>query len=282
MNGDAIDRKPPAAGRGSAATPPFVLAADARGRLRGRFPALSTVEGLVHAVTTRGAPSLPGPSTTPRIAKAAAELAHELDLSGCAWMLQVHGAAVRRVRTSGLAGEADALWTTEPDLALLGRSADCPLVLVAEAGAPRSDRVLGIAHASWRSTVAGISARLITAMISEGAADPNSLVVAVGPSAGPCCYEVGEEVRGAMRAKHGAWADAWFAVVAGRLHLDLWRANCDQLLRAGVVLQRIHVAGVCTICRRDLFPSHRADRSDADRFAALLGWRRLRTRRLCP
>jgi copper oxidase (laccase) domain-containing protein len=74
-----------------------------------------------------------------------------------------------------------------------------------------------------------------------------------------------------MRAAHGVRADAWFLRVAGRLHLDLWRANVDQLAAAGLARQRIHVAGICTICRNDLFPSHRAEAGQAGRFGALIG-----------
>ena len=175
-------------------------------------------------------------------------------------------------------GEADALVSDRPDRALLARSADCPLILLASDQLPGRDEettrpAVGIAHASWRSTAAGIAPTVVAMLARNHDVRADRLVAAIAPSAGPCCYEVGEEVREAMRTAHGDAAERWFLRVAGRLHLDLWRANVDQLLAAGITGGRIHVAGVCTLCRNDLFPSHRAEAGRAGRFGALIGIR---------
>ncbi|MFO7654622.1 MAG: polyphenol oxidase family protein [Candidatus Krumholzibacteriia bacterium] len=263
-----------------ASTPAFVLARDASGRLSGRFPALDAVPGLVHVVTTRGEPEFGREASGATMRAAAADTASVLGLTGAAWAHQVHGGRVIEADTAGLAGDGDAVWTAQTDLGVLARSADCPLILVAAlpeetsgAPLPATGRAapVAVAHASWRSTGAGIAPALVRELAAAGA-DPAGLVCAIAPSAGPCCYEVGEDVRHALRASHGDAADAWLQRSgSGRLHLDLWLANRDQLAAAGVRPQNIHVAGICTICHPDLFPSHRAEAGRAGRFAAVIG-----------
>jgi len=188
-------------------------------------------------------------------------------LDGIAWARQVHGGAVLRVGAPGYAGEADALWTTEPGLGVMGRSADCPIVLLA---GHRTDgsHVWGMAHASWRSTVAGITARLLAEMVAAGA-DPARLSAVIAPSAGPCCYEVGEEVRVAALSGIGPHASDFFIEREGALVFDLWNANRDALTRGGVTAR---TDGRCTLCGEG-FPSHRREGAAAGRFGVLVGYR---------
>ncbi|MHC4521620.1 MAG: laccase domain-containing protein, partial [Planctomycetota bacterium] len=98
------------------------------------------------------------------------------------------------------------------------------------------------------------------------------LVACICPSAGPECYEVGDEVRAAAVEAIGPHAEAFFHPgPSGRDHFDLWAVNVDALIRCGVPAESIHVAGVCTLCRNDLFPSHRREGQRAGRFAAVIG-----------
>ncbi len=99
--------------------------------------------------------------------------------------LQVHGDGVVRVSEPGVAGSADALWTTEPDLAVAIFTADCFGVVI------RADDAVGVAHAGWRGAHAGVVARLRSTMDREGYVP---LAAAVGPGIGPCCFEVGQDV----------------------------------------------------------------------------------------
>lgn len=102
-----------------------------------------------------------------------------------ATVAQVHGNSVVRVDRPGDAGQADALWTTEADLAVAVFTADCfGVVLIGEG-------VIGVAHAGWRGTRAGVVGRL-RAEMSEAGHPPER--AAVGPGIGPCCFEVGPEV----------------------------------------------------------------------------------------
>jgi YfiH family protein len=201
-------------------------------------------------------------------ARATAQLARGVGLARVAWARQVHGPTVREATGPGLIGDADALWTAVPGLGVIGRSADCPLVLVAGPGGDGRP-LAGFAHASWRSTLQGITGSLVGALKKQGAA-PAALRAVICPSAGPCCYEVGEEVRAAFTGGLGPSADAFFIAGPGKPHLDLWRANRCQLEAAGIAGDRIALAGVCTICGTG-YPSYRREGARAGRFAAVIG-----------
>lgn len=222
--------------------------------------------GWTHGWTTAAGPDFRGDPAAAGHAAPVAALATAVGLAQAAWVRQVHGGAVLKADGPGCLGEADALWTDRPGLGLVGRAADCPLVLVGVAG-PRP--VWGFAHASWRATVRGITARLVAALAGAGG-DPARASAVVCPSAGPCCYEVGGEVRDEACARLGPGAAAFFTRRGGRFVMDLWAANRAQLLAGGVPAAAVTVAGICTICTAD-YPSHRRQGAGAGRFAALIG-----------
>ncbi len=101
--------------------------------------------------------------------------------------------------------------------------------------------------------------------------DPGDLVACLCPSAGPECYEVGPEVQEAALEGIGPHAAAFFIPGPAQLHFDLWSANVDALIRGGLNRENVHVAGLCTLCRNDLFPSHRREGPGAGRFVAAIG-----------
>jgi YfiH family protein len=244
----------------------FLLEEQPGGWLVGRFPALSALSGIVHAVTTRRGPAFGPHAESPQTAAAVAELGLRLGLRETAWCHQVHGSEVLNVVAGGLAGNGDALVTDEGGVGILCRSADCPLVLVTAPGVG----AVGVAHASWRATIRGVTARLIQELAGRFGASPALMTACISPSAGPCCYEVGPEVLEAAVEGLGEHARAFFTQRRDRTLFDLWRANADQLRRGGLSPGRIHVAGICTIHRSDLFPSYRADRAESGRFAAVI------------
>jgi len=233
----------------------------------GTFAALAELEGLVHAVTTRRGPEVPVEAAADDPVTGA--IARALGLEGLAYCRQVHGRAVLDVREAGLAGAGDALTTNRPALGLMGRSADCPIVLVAD---PVSGAA-GMAHASWRGTVRRIAMALVAGLAARYRMDLARTVGCICPSAGPCCYEVGPDVLEAARDRMGPGAERFFPARGGKTFFDLWSANADQLVRAGLVAANVHAAGVCTICRNDLFPSFRAEGAGAGRFAAVIAQR---------
>jgi YfiH family protein len=168
-------------------------------------------------------------------------------------------------------GQADGLICKAPRVYLIMRFADCVPLLFYDP----VQRVLGIAHAGWRGTLAGIARSVAQAMI-DGGCRPDDIRVGIGPSIGPCCYEVGPEVVAA--ARRAAWPLArpdadhseLFRPGSGtRPHLDLWEANRRQLLGLGI--EQVEVAGLCTACHTDEFYSHRAEKGRTGRFGAVIG-----------
>ncbi len=169
-------------------------------------------------------------------------------------MRHVHGTNVWRVGEPLDDGtEFDGLVTDQVGPVLTTFAADCVPILFADPVA----RVCGSAHAGWRGTVAGVAARVIERMAELGAR-PADVRVALGPSIGPCCFEVGPEVVAAFRA---AFGDAPGLIVAGphKDHVDLRVALTASLVGAGVTRDHLDAAPPCTRCEAERFYSYRRD-----------------------
>jgi YfiH family protein len=221
-----------------------------------RFPRLAGL-GLPHLTTTRHFAGVTAPpERTGPFRDVGRAALRELGMAGdrLAWVRQVHGAAVARAPAGGgFAGVADALVTAERGVPLAIVTADCLAITLwdADAGA------LGVVHAGWRGTVQAAARAAVQALAALGAR-PARLEVAIGPSIGPCCYEVDAPVTEALDAAHGTAAARWLRPAAGgRAMLDLWAANETLLLEAGVDPARIENPRLCTACCPDLLYSYR-------------------------
>jgi polyphenol oxidase len=153
---------------------------------------------------------------------------------------QVHAATVNRAESGERGKPGDGLWSDEPGVPMLKVTADClPVALARTGGEP----ALALLHVGRLGLLEGI--------VAAGAAALGGRVAAVvGPGIGPCCYEVGPEIRDAYRARFGA------GVVRGR-NLDLWQAI--ELALREVDVESIERTDLCTACHPELFFSHRRD-----------------------
>jgi YfiH family protein len=185
-------------------------------------------------------------------------------LAGC-W--QVHGADVRVVQTVQDAKPAeDQLGETiycdvvvsNADGVMAGvKTADCVPILL-------GDSVTGAfaaVHAGWRGTLATAVIAGVERLQNDYDTKPENLRVAIGASAGPCCYEVGSEVIDAFTSKFIDGDKLFTPTRPGHALVDLLKANRDQLISTGVLPARIHTAPICTMCRTDLFFSYRKEKS---------------------
>ncbi|HVV83739.1 MAG TPA: peptidoglycan editing factor PgeF [Kofleriaceae bacterium] len=166
----------------------------------------------------------------------------------------VHGTRVWRVGEPWPEPpEFDGLVCDRPGPVLGAFAADCVPILFADPVA----RVCGAAHAGWRGTVAGVAERVVERMVEAGARAAD-VRVALGPSIGPCCFEVGPEVVDAFRARMG---DAPGLVVRGprKDHIDLRVALAWSLAQAGVARAHVDAAPPCTRCNPERFFSYRRD-----------------------
>jgi hypothetical protein len=170
-----------------------------------------------------------------------------------AFLRQVHGAKVLTAERGGLVGQADVLVTGRVGLPLAIFTADCVPIVIYDPDGGR----LAMAHAGWRGTVDGAARAAASALIRAGAL-PGRLVAAIGPSIGPCCYEVDAPVIDRLSAAFPAESPRWVtATKPGKWMLDLWKANEDQLRAHALLGERIDNPRFCTACRADLFFSYR-------------------------
>lgn len=169
-------------------------------------------------------------------------------------MRHVHGTAVWQVGEAlPEPAEFDGLVTDQVGPVLTTFAADCVPILFADPVA----RVCGSAHAGWRGTVAGVAPQVVARMVALGSR-PGDIRVALGPSIGPCCFEVGPEVVTAFRDRFG---DAPGLVVPGpnKDHVDLRVALAAGLVEVGVAREHIDAGPPCTRCEAERFFSYRRD-----------------------
>lgn len=239
-----------------------------------RFRGLAQVAGVVHAITTRAGGVSVGrcealntsysvgdetDNVDENLRRAAASVGSRREDLLAAY--QIHGREVTLVmgdEDAAARPRCDVLITRSPRKTLMLRYADCTPVLLAD---PRH-QAIGVVHAGWRGSAVRAAGAAVAALGEAFGTDPRDLVAGIGPAIGPCCYTVGDEVR-------AAFGDRPQLFNAGRL--DLWEANRQALVEAGVPASQIDVAGICTQCESERFFSHRANGGQpAGRFAALI------------
>ena len=217
--------------------------------------------GTVAAFSGRGHAPEGEATPTPYLAR---RVSTALGLDGIPihWARQVHGVAAVTVRSAaprgqaGDSGECDALASDRPGLALVVQTADCVPILLA------GDVAVGAAHAGWRGSAKNVASAAVRALADLGAA-PGTLRAWLGPSIGPCCYEVGGDVAAQFAG------DFVRAGCGGGYRLDLKAVNVAQLEAAGIPRPSIAVHPACTKCGEG-FASYRRDGAKAGRMIALV------------
>ena len=188
---------------------------------------------------------------------------------------QVHGATVVEagLECTGLP-DADVIVTDRPDLAVVVQAADCVPLLVVD----RRTGVVAAAHAGWRGLAAQVPVETVKALHRTYGSRPEDLLVAIGPAIGPCCYEVGGDVRKALERFSGPGASRWFArgPKNATWMFDTWSAARGQLEASGVLPEQIFAAELCTASYPDAFCSYRRDGPSAGRMAAAIRVRGVR------
>ena len=169
-----------------------------------------------------------------------------------ALMNQVHGTTVHVVSGPGV-WEGDGLVSNTPGLALAVQVADCYPLLLED---PTS-RAVAALHAGWRGALGNILGAAVEIMQREYGSDPAELRLAVGPGIAGPCYQVDAEL--ADRFALAGWAAAVLAdPQPGKARLDLPAVIRAQALAAGLRLENLWFAGVCTHCHPNYY-SYRRD-----------------------
>jgi YfiH family protein len=160
----------------------------------------------------------------------------------------------------------DALVTAAAGLPLASFYADCvPIFLLDPV-----NRVVALAHAGWKGTALRIGQKTVEVMAAAFGTDPRDCLAGVGPSIGPCCYEVDEKVISHFGGGISVPSDLAGAVSPGKWKLNLWEANRRVLLAAGLKAANILAACICTSCHSDRFFSYRAHKGKTGRMMAII------------
>jgi polyphenol oxidase len=239
-----------------------------------RFDNLAQVPGVVHGISTRSGGVSEGRCESLNVSYSVGDRPENVDENLRRLSLelgaqpgdlfsayQVHGRDVTIVEPDTLAEprpRSDVLLTRTAARTLMLRYADCTPVLLAD---PKQ-RVIAAVHAGWRGSAVRAAGAAVEALTAAFGSRPQDIVAGIGPAIGPCCYVVGQDVVDAFADRPELFSGA---------KLDLWEANRQALIDAGVPPQHIEVAGVCTRCESERFFSHRANAGQpAGRFAALI------------
>jgi len=260
-----------------------VLRCEINGLVYYRFANLASHDGVFHGVFTRLGGVSPSPYDSLNVGhfvgddREVVEINHDLicqtmgiarrDITAAQ---QVHGSQVTLVGPEDrgrVLPATDALITDAVGVALLLRFADCLPVLLYDP----VRQALGLAHAGWRGTMAGIAANTVSAMTQAYGSRPTDIVAGLGPCIAPCCYQVGAEVIELVKANFNHWQELLHTQGDGSSHFDLREANRRQLAELGV--EEIEMMPLCTACRTDEFFSYRAEGGHTGCFAVVAGKR---------
>lgn len=158
-------------------------------------------------------------------------------------------------------GKGDALITVEPVVLTLFY-ADCLPIFLVE---PQR-KVAGLIHAGWRGLKEQIAKKTVEEMVLEFGVSPGNLFAWLGPSIGPCCYQVSSNFLDYFKAFPGSVKKT----VDGRVSLNLKSVGYAQLHEAGIKKENIKTEPHCTFCQKDLFFSYRRENGETGRQAAIL------------
>lgn len=162
--------------------------------------------------------------------------------------------------------ETDGFITDKKNVALVTFYADCvPLFFLDPV-----NQAIGLTHAGWKGTISRIGQKTLEKMVEAYGSDPKEVLVAIGPSIGECCFEVGEEVIRKVEENFKDSRKYFYKKDNGKFMLDLWAINKDQFLEMGILEENITVSNICTKCNKDVFFSHRGDNGKTGSLAAIM------------
>lgn len=163
--------------------------------------------------------------------------------------------------------ETDGLATDVPGITLMTRYADCvPLLFYSP-----PTHTVAIAHAGWQGTLGHIGPKTVELLVQEFKCQRQDILVALGPSIGPCCYEVNNTMAG-QAAKELVKGEGYTVESPGsRLFFNLWQANRQELYQEGIREENVYCAEICTSCNVEQFFSYRKEQRVTGRFGAFIG-----------
>ena len=161
--------------------------------------------------------------------------------------------------------EKDGLITNIPNIVLTTYHADCVPIYFLD----QKKRIVGIAHGGWRGTYNNISGKMIDIMKRVYDSKPEDVLVGIGPSIGPCCYEVSRSLGEQFTKKYIGFKNI-LQKKDNKVFLDLWEINHLQVMYGGVPPENITLSEACTSCKIDKFYSYRKEKGTKYRMVAAI------------
>ena len=162
--------------------------------------------------------------------------------------------------------DIDGQVTNVPGLALITYHADCvPLFFVDPV-----KKAIGLTHSGWRGTSARIGKNTVEAMTEHYGSRPEDIIGVIGPSICQSCYEVSEDVAEVFLKSFRVSDRLVYEKPDHKFQLNLWEANYQVMVDAGMRPENITVTRWCTGCHPDLLWSHRKTGANRGSLAAFL------------
>ncbi len=161
--------------------------------------------------------------------------------------------------------DTDGMITSTPGICITVQVADCVPVLLYDS----ENHIAAVIHAGWKGTIGQITGKTLEKMIHFCSSKPVNIYAGIGPSIGPCCYEVGQNVYKELKYKGISKKDIIIpSKQKDKYYFNLWQANKKQLTDLGVKPENIEEAAICTKCNNESFYSSRASDGKTGRFAS--------------
>ncbi|KGP74851.1 hypothetical protein JT05_14070 [Desulfosporosinus sp. Tol-M] len=189
---------------------------------------------------------------------------------------QVHNATVEKVsivhRGRGALeyetaiSSVDAMVTNEKGVPLIGIFADCVPIYLFDP----INEAIGLVHSGWRGTCLGISKKAINSLVNNYGCNPKDIIAAIGPSIGPCCFEVDNKVVDIFKESIVDVNKHMIKVSHDKWKVSLWDIIERQMIECGLNRDNIINFNLCTSCKKELFFSYRREGNPSGRMATLL------------
>ncbi len=182
--------------------------------------------------------------------------------------IQIHSDIVNAIDKDNIGQkvDGDALITNVKNVPLLIFTADCVPIAIID----KKNKAIGIAHAGWRGTYDKIAQKTIELMSDNYLTNAQDVVCVIGPSIGPCCYEVSKELVEKFNIIVTNKEEKFYIIKEEKYYLDLWKINEYILKCAGVKEENIINLNICTSCRCDEFHSYRKHDKTPKRIGMIL------------
>lgn len=162
--------------------------------------------------------------------------------------------------------DGDALITNLKNVPLLIFTADCVPIAIIDT----KNKAIGLAHAGWRGTFDKIGQKTIELMTKNYNTNPEDIFCVIGPSIGPCCYEVSKELVEKFNINLTNSNEKFYIIKEDKYYLDLWKINEYILKCSGVKEENIINLNLCSSCKEGEFHSYRKHEKTPKRIGMIL------------